>query len=46
MNLMMAIMPTTLLGVLPVGLLLGVVEVLLPLNLQWELSSHLVLWGH
>ena len=23
-----------------------VVEVLLPLNLQWELSSHLVLWGH
>ena len=37
MNLMMAIMPTTLLGVLPIGLLLTQSGVSRLLNWRWEL---------
>lgn len=46
MNLMMAIMRLPCLGYSLLVCCWCVVEVLLPLNLQWELSSHLVLWGH
>ena len=45
MNLMMAIMRLPCLGYSLLVCCWCVVEVLLPLNLQWELSSHLVLWG-